>query len=88
MDAEQVEVPQVERQVALDLAKRGALVAPAVVVVAGLVRGWDGALSAAVGIGIVIVNWLAAAVCQATHTGCRLRLCALRPPPYSRHSRY
>ena len=71
MDAEQVDVPQVERQVALDLAKRGAMIAPAIILVAGLIRGWDGALTAAVGIAIVIVNWLAAAaiMTRAAHSG-------------------
>jgi uncharacterized membrane protein len=53
--------PPVEREVAFDLARRGLLVSPLVVLVAGLLRGWDGAASAAVGLGIVLVNFLAAA---------------------------
>ncbi len=64
MDA-QVEVPQVEREVALDLARRGAIVAPVIVLVAGLLRGWDGAASAAVALAIVVVNFLAAAAIMA-----------------------
>jgi hypothetical protein len=53
--------PQVERQLALDIVRRGLPVAPLIVLVAGLIRGWDGAASAAVAIGIVFVNFLAAA---------------------------
>jgi hypothetical protein len=37
--------PPVEKRLALDLARRGVLVAPAVLLVAGLVRGLDGAAS-------------------------------------------
>jgi hypothetical protein len=51
----------VEREVALDIVRRGAIVAPAIVLVAGLVRGWNGAASAGVAIGIVLLNFLAAA---------------------------
>jgi hypothetical protein len=62
MDAEQaVETPDVERQVALDLARRGALIAPVVIIVAGLIAGWDGVLSAAIALAIVLLNFLAAA---------------------------
>jgi hypothetical protein len=53
--------PLVEREVALDIVKRGLLVAPAILLVAGLVRGWPGLASAAVGLGIVLINFLAAA---------------------------
>ena len=53
--------PLVERDVALDIVKHGLLVAPVVVLVAGLVSGWDGAASAAIALGIVLVNFLAAA---------------------------
>ena len=52
---------QVEREVALDIVRRGMFVAPLIVLVAGLVRGWDGATSAAIAIGIVLLNFLAAA---------------------------
>jgi hypothetical protein len=51
----------VEREVALDIVRRGVVVAPVIVLVAGLVRGWDGAASAGVAIGIVLLNFLAAA---------------------------
>jgi hypothetical protein len=55
------DAPPVEREVAVDLVRRGLLVAPVIVLVAGLVRGWDGAASAAVALGIVLVNFLGAA---------------------------
>jgi hypothetical protein len=50
-----------EAQVAGDLARRALLVAPAVVIVAGLVRGVDGAASALVGIALVALNFMLAA---------------------------
>jgi hypothetical protein len=56
--------PQVaggEREVALDIARRGTLVAPLIVLVAGVASGWNGVASAGVAIGIVVVNFLAAA---------------------------
>ena len=53
--------PFVEREVALDIVRRGLMVSPAIVLVAGLIRGWDGAASAAIALGIVLVNFLAAA---------------------------
>jgi ATP synthase protein I len=54
-------VDQVERQLARHLAGRALLVAPVVVLVAGLIRGWDGALGAGIGIAVVAANFLAAA---------------------------
>ena len=60
--ASAVETPPVERRIALDLARHGLLVAPAIVLVAGLVRGVDGAASAAVGVGLLLLNLLVAAV--------------------------
>jgi hypothetical protein len=59
--AQEPVVPLVEREVALDIVRRGLLVAPVVVLAAGLVRGWDGAASAAIALAIVLVNFLAAA---------------------------
>ena len=62
MEAESLAVaPPVEREVALDIVRRGLMVAPVVVLVAGLIRGWDGAASAAIAVGIVMLNFLAAA---------------------------
>jgi hypothetical protein len=46
---------------ALDIVRHGVVVAPLIVLVAGLARGWDGAASAAVAIGVVLANFLAAA---------------------------
>jgi hypothetical protein len=54
--------PPVERRIAVDLARHGLLVAPAVILVAGLLRGVDGAASAALGLGVVVVNFLVAAL--------------------------
>ena len=59
--AEEPVAPLVEREVALDIVQRGLLIAPVVILVAGLAFGWDGAASAAIGLGIVLVNFLAAA---------------------------
>jgi hypothetical protein len=53
--------PPVERSIALDLARHGLYLAPAIVAVAWLLRGPDGAASAALGVGLAIVNFLATA---------------------------
>ena len=50
-----------EGQVARHLARHAVLVAPAVVLLAGIVRGADGALSAAIGLALVAANFLVAA---------------------------
>ncbi len=50
-----------ESQVAGDLARRALLVAPAAILVAGLVRGVDGAASALVALVLVALNFLLAA---------------------------
>ena len=57
MDAQ----PEVEREIANDLVKRAAMIAPVVVLVAGLIDGWSGAASAAIALLIVSVNFLIAA---------------------------
>ena len=54
--------PQVERDIALDLVKHGLLLAPVVILVAGLVSGWDGTVSAAIALGIVCLNFTLAAL--------------------------
>lgn len=59
--AEAPVAPLVEREVALDIVKHGLMIAPVVVFAAGLIRGWDGASSAAIALGIVLVNFVAAA---------------------------
>jgi hypothetical protein len=53
--------PEVERELALDMIRRGIPALPLIVLIATLARGADGAASAAFGIGIVLVNLLAAA---------------------------
>ncbi len=57
-----VATPPVERRIALDLVRHGLLAAPFVVVIAGVIRGVDGAASAALGLAIVALNFLVAAV--------------------------
>jgi len=61
MAAQEPLAPLVEREVALDIVRRGLMIAPAVVLACGLLRGWNGATSAAIALGIVLVNFLAAA---------------------------
>jgi ATP synthase I chain len=54
--------PPVEKRIAVDLVRHGLLIAPAVVLIAGLIRGVDGAASAALGLAVCLLNFLAAAV--------------------------
>jgi hypothetical protein len=54
--------PEVERELAFDMLKRGVWFAPAVLVLATMVWGTDGASSAAVAIALVAVNLVLAAV--------------------------
>ena len=62
MNGTTAEVPAVERQIALDMVRRAIPFAPVVVLVAALVRGGDGAASAGLAVGLVVVNLLLAAV--------------------------
>jgi hypothetical protein len=48
--------PPVERELVLDIAKRGLLVAPAIIAIAAVARGGAGAASATVAVVIVILN--------------------------------
>jgi hypothetical protein len=58
-----VQGPPTERQVAVDMiVRRGLPVAPALILVAGLIWGLNGAASAAFGIGLVLVNFGLAAL--------------------------
>jgi hypothetical protein len=54
--------PPVEKRIAADLARHGLLIAPAVVLVAGAIRGVDGAASAALGLAVCLLNFFAAAL--------------------------
>ncbi|HEY7068656.1 MAG TPA: ATP synthase subunit I [Acidimicrobiales bacterium] len=56
------DAPDVERQLAFDLVRRGLWVAPAIVLAAGLVWGGDGAWSALVAVAVVLVNLALAAI--------------------------
>jgi hypothetical protein len=60
--ASAVETPPVERRIALDLGRHGLIVTPAIVLVAGLVRGVDGAASAALGVALLVLNLFVAAI--------------------------
>lgn len=55
------EAPAVERELVGDMLRRGLPIVPAAVLLAALVWGTDGALSAAYGLGIVALNLLASA---------------------------
>ena len=58
-----MEAPQpVERDIARDLVKHGLLLAPVVILIAGIVSGWDGTASAAIALAIVCINFTLAAV--------------------------
>jgi len=54
--------PPVERRIATDLARHGLIVAPVIVLVAGLLRGVDGAASAALALAVLVLNFFAAAI--------------------------
>jgi hypothetical protein len=53
--------PPVEKRLAFDLARHGLIVAPLIVLVAGLLRGVDGALSATLALVLLLLNLLASA---------------------------
>jgi hypothetical protein len=54
--------PEVERELATDMLRRGIWFTPGVVVVATLIWGWQGASSAALAIALVAVNLMLAAI--------------------------
>ena len=56
------EAPEVERELAFDMLKRGVWFAPLVVIVATMVWGVDGAASAVLAVALVSVNLLLAAM--------------------------
>jgi hypothetical protein len=55
-------IPAVERDIAFDIARRGVFVAPLAVAVGALIAGYDGAISVALAIAIVTVNFVVAAL--------------------------
>ncbi len=59
--AQRMEGPSPAVAVARDLARRGAMIAPASIILGAVFWGTDGALSVALGLGIVVVNFLLAA---------------------------
>jgi len=58
---EQASTEQVERELAVDMVKRGVLAAPVLIVAAGLGWGVDGALSSGYGLVLIFANFLLAA---------------------------
>ncbi|MDP9144738.1 MAG: ATP synthase subunit I [Actinomycetota bacterium] len=50
--------PPIEANMARDTVARGIYVAPVLILVFGLLRGWDGAWSAALGVAVVVANFL------------------------------
>jgi hypothetical protein len=56
------DAPPVERELAFDMARRGLKAAPVIVLVSALIWGGDGAWSALVAVGLVLVNLVLAAV--------------------------
>ncbi|HEX2185560.1 MAG TPA: ATP synthase subunit I [Chloroflexota bacterium] len=61
LEASLADTPPVERQVAGDMIRRALPVTPVLILLAGLVWGVDGALSAAYGLAIVLANFALAA---------------------------
>jgi len=56
------EMPAVERQIAFDMVRRALPVAPVLILVAGVLRGVDGGLSAAYAIALVLANFALSAL--------------------------
>jgi hypothetical protein len=54
-------IPAVEREIAFDIVRRGALVAPIALLAGAIVAGLDGLVSVAIGLAIVAANFLVAA---------------------------
>jgi hypothetical protein len=53
-----------ERDIARDLVVRGLIAAPFAIGVGGLLQGWAGAVGVALGLGVVMFNYLVAGVLQ------------------------
>ena len=56
-----LEGPAPEASISKDLVRRGLIVSPVVVAVFGVIWGWNGALSTAYGLGLVLANFAASA---------------------------
>ncbi|MEX2434638.1 MAG: hypothetical protein WEA49_15055 [Acidimicrobiia bacterium] len=52
----------IEMRIALDLARRAAIVSPIVMVGVGIWRGWDAVAAVALAVVVVVANWLIAAL--------------------------
>jgi hypothetical protein len=63
--ATEVATPPVERQLAVDMAKRAVPIAPVLVIVSALIWGTDGGWSSLVAVAIVLLNLLGAAFAMA-----------------------
>jgi len=57
----EVVTPEVEREVALDIVRRGVFAYPVVALIGLAIDGWAGLASAAIGYGIILANFLIAA---------------------------
>lgn len=51
-----------ERRIADDIARKAAIISPLVVIVAGLIRGIDGAVSAGIALALVAVNFVVSSI--------------------------
>jgi hypothetical protein len=65
----------VEREVAGDLARRGLMIAPVLIVIAAAIWGLDGAMSVGFGVGLVVINFGLSALLLSF--GARISLAAL-----------
>ena len=55
------DVDRIELRIALDLARRAALIAPIAIVGVGLWRGLDGAGAVVLALAVIVLNWIVAA---------------------------
>lgn len=61
------EGPSPVMQIGVDMIKRGAVIAPVLILIGTLIWGTDGAASVALGLGLILVNvWLSAWIIQTT----------------------
>ena len=64
-------VPQVEREIGLDLVRRGLIIAPVIIAACAAIKGWHGVTSSAIAVGIVALNFGVAALImtRVSHSG-------------------